>query len=244
MVVTGDGADGEPGGVDRSDDPLDLEVPVDTSFTRVYRILRVLVRGLNGILFRTSVEGADQVPTTGPVIIAPVHRSFIDFFVASQVTPRKLHYMAKDTLWKQGLLARILPAVGAFPVHRESADREALRRAQQVLDAGEVLILFPEGERRTGPVIEGLHEGVAFLAARTGATVVPVGIGGSASVMPKGKRLPRPRHIHLIVGRPIAPPARTGSGRIPRSTIHKLTEELTASLQDLYDRSVGVTGRY
>ena len=217
---------------------------VDTSFTRIYRFLRVLVRGLNRILFRTSVDGADQVPTSGPVIIAPVHRSFIDFFVASEVTPRKLHYMAKDSLWANGLLARILPAVGAFPVHRESADREALRRAQQVLDAGEVLILFPEGERRTGPVIEELHEGVAFLAARTGATVVPVGIGGSASVMPKGKRLPRPRHIHLIVGQPIAPPARTGSGRVARSTIHQLTEELTASLQDLYDRSVAVTGRY
>lgn len=152
--------------------------------------------------------------------------------------------MAKDSLWGNGLLARILPAVGAFPVHRESADREALRRAQQVLDAGEVLILFPEGERRTGPVVEELHEGVAFLAARTGATVVPVGIGGSASVMPKGKRLPRPRHIHLIVGQPIAPPTRTGSGRVARSTIHQLTEELTASLQDLYDRSVAVTGRY
>jgi 1-acyl-sn-glycerol-3-phosphate acyltransferase len=134
--------------------------------------------------------------------------------------------------------------VGAFPVHRESADREALRRAQQVLDAGEVLILFPEGERRSGPVVQDLHEGVAFLAARTGATVVPVGIGGSASVMPKGKRLPRPRHIHLIVGQPLAPPARTGSGRVSRSTIHTLTEELTVSLQDLYDRSVAVTGRY
>ena len=140
------------------------------------------------------------------MIIAPVHRSFIDFFVASEVTDRKLHYMAKDSLWKNGLLARILPAVGAFPVHRESADREALRRAQQVLEAGEVLILFPEGERRSGPVVEDLHEGVAFLAARTGATVIPVGIGGSASVMPKGKRLPRPRHIHLVVGEPIAPP--------------------------------------
>ncbi len=217
---------------------------VDTSFTRIYQFLRVLVRGLNRLLFRTTVDGADLVPDPGPVIIAPVHRSFIDFFVASEVTARKLHYMAKDSLWKNGLLARILPAVGAFPVHRESADREALRRAQQVLDAGEVLILFPEGERRTGPVIEDLHEGVAFLAARTGATVVPVGIGGSASVMPKGKRLPRPRHIHLIVGRPIAPPARTGSGRVPRSTVHQLTEELTASLQDLYDRSVAVTGRY
>lgn len=245
MAVTGNGAGpGGPGGPGGPEGPLDLEVRVDTSFTRIYRFLRVMVRGLNGLLFRTSVDGADQVPASGPVIIAPVHRSFIDFFVASEVTPRKLHYMAKDSLWGNGLLARILPAVGAFPVHRESADREALRRAQQVLDAGEVLILFPEGERRTGPVVEELHEGVAFLAARTGATVVPVGIGGSASVMPKGKRLPRPRHIHLIVGQPIAPPTRTGSGRVARSTIHQLTEELTASLQDLYDRSVAVTGRY
>jgi 1-acyl-sn-glycerol-3-phosphate acyltransferase len=235
--VSGDRGGPDPG-------PLELEVRVDTSFTRVYQFLRVLVRGLNRLLFRTTVVGADQVPASGPVIIAPVHRSFIDFFVASQVTPRKLHYMAKDSLWKHGLLARILPAVGAFPVHRGSADREALRRAQQVLDAGEVLILFPEGERRTGPVVEDLHEGVGFLAARTGATVVPVGIGGSASVMPKGQRLPRPRHIHLVVGRPIAPPTRTGSGRVPRSTVHQLTEDLTASLQSLYDRSVEATGRY
>jgi len=248
MAVSGDdGAEdaaATPGAGPAAEGPLDIEVRVDTSFTRIYRFLRVLVRGLNRILFRTTVDGADQVPTTGPVIIAPVHRSFIDFFVASEVTSRKLHYMAKDSLWKNGMLARILPAVGAFPVHRQSADREALRRAQQVLDAGEVLILFPEGERRTGPVVQDLHEGVAFLAARTGATVVPVGIGGSASVMPKGKRLPRPRHIHLVVGTPLEPPARTGGGRVSRSTIHRLTEELTVSLQDLYDRSVAATGRY
>jgi 1-acyl-sn-glycerol-3-phosphate acyltransferase len=220
------------------------EVRVDTSFTPIYRFLRLLVHGINRLLFRTTVEGADQVPATGPVIIAPVHRSFIDFFVASEVTTRKLHYMAKDSLWKNAALARILPAVGAFPVHRESADREALRRAQRVLEAGEVLILFPEGERRSGPVVNGLHEGVAFLAARTGATVVPVGIGGSASVMPKGKKLPRPRHIHLVVGTPILPPARTEGGRIARSRTHQLTEALTASIQDLYDRAVAVTGRY
>jgi 1-acyl-sn-glycerol-3-phosphate acyltransferase len=246
--VTGDDGVGATGrqrvGTPSTDGPLDIDVRIDTSFTRIYRFLRVLVRGLNRILFRTTVDGADQIPATGPVIIAPVHRSFIDFFVASEVTRRKLHYMAKDSLWRNPLLARILPAVGAFPVHRQSADREALRRAQQVLDAGEVLILFPEGERRAGPVVEDLHEGVAFLAARTGATVVPVGIGGSASVMPKGKRLPRPRHIHLVVGRPLDPPARTGGGRVSRSTIHRLTEELNASLQDLYDRSVAATGRY
>jgi len=224
--------------------PLRLDVPVDTGLTPYYRLLRVAVHLVNRLVFRITVAPKGTVPTDGPVIIAPVHRSIIDFLVASEVTDRKVHYMAKDTLWKNGLLARILPPLGAFPVHRESADREALRRAQQVLDAGEVLILFPEGERRTGPVIENLHEGVAFLAARTGATVIPVGIGGSASVMPKGSKFPRPRHIHLEIGPAIPPPERSDNGRVPRSRIHLLTEELTAALQVLYDSSVETTGRY
>jgi 1-acyl-sn-glycerol-3-phosphate acyltransferase len=234
----------EDGQANTGDGPLELEVRVDTRFTPIYRFLRTLVHGLNRLLFRTTVEGAENVPAEGPVIIAPVHRSFIDFFVTSEVTPRKLHYMAKDSLWKNSTLARILPAVGAFPVHRESADREALRRAQQVLEAGEVLILFPEGERRTGPEVNDLHEGVAFLAARTGATVVPVGIGGSAAVMPKGKKVPRPRHVHLVVGEPLQAPARTGGGRTSRSQVHRLTEQLAQSIQNLYDRSVAVTRRY
>jgi 1-acyl-sn-glycerol-3-phosphate acyltransferase len=85
---------------------------------------------------------------------------------------------------------------------------------------------------------------VAFLAARTGATVVPVGIGGSTSVMPKGSKFPRPFHIHLVVGEPIAAPARTAAGRVPRSQLHAMTEKLTATLQELYDRSVASTGRY
>jgi 1-acyl-sn-glycerol-3-phosphate acyltransferase len=224
--------------------PHDLDLRVDTGVTPLYRLLRVVVHLVNRVVFRTTVTPEGTVPAEGPVIIAPVHRSFIDFLVASEVTHRKVHYMAKDTLWKNGLLAKILPPLGAFPVHREAADREALRRAQRILDAGEVLILFPEGERRTGPVIKDLHEGVAFLAARTGATVIPVGIGGSASVMPKGSKIPRPRHIHLEVGPAIAPPERLGSGRVPRSRIHLLTEELTTALQVLYDRSVEATGRY
>jgi len=243
-----DGTDGSAGAADGTttgdDAPLALDIRVDTSLTPAYRVLRVLVHWLNRLVFRTTVHPKGLVPAEGSVIIAPVHRSFIDFFVASEVTDRKLHYMAKDSLWGNKLLARILPPLGAFPVHRESADREAMRRAQQVLEAGEVLILFPEGERRSGPVIEDLHEGVAFLAARTGATVVPVGIGGSASVMPKGTKVPRPRHIHLEVGTPLRPPERTGSGRVPRSRIHLLTEELTAALQVLYDSSVERAGRY
>ncbi len=217
---------------------------VDTRFTPIYRVLRVLVHWVNRIVFRTTIEWQGRVPEEGPVIVAPVHRSFIDFFVASDVTGRKLHYMGKDSLWDNPVLARILPSLGAFPVHRGTPDRESLRRAQHVLEAGEVLILFPEGTRRTGPAICDLFEGVAFLAARTGATVVPVGIGGSASVMPKGSRVPRPRRIHLVVGEPILPPERTGGGRVSRHEIHRRTESLASTLQSLYDRSVAAAGRY
>ena len=153
MAVTGTGSGSGESGTGEAGGAIGPAMRVDTSFTRIYRFLRVLVHGLNRLLFRTTIDGADQVPSTGPVIIAPVHRSFIDFFVASEVTSRKLHYMAKDSLWQNRWLARILPSVGAFPVHRESADRESLRQAQRVLEAGEVLILFPEGERRSGPVV-------------------------------------------------------------------------------------------
>ncbi len=218
------------------------EVVVDTGVSPVYRVLRVLVRGINRLLFRATVEEEGAVPAEGPVIIAPIHRSFIDFFVVSEVTRRKLHYMAKDSLWKRPRFGRFLLSIGAFPVHRESADREALRRAQAVLEAGEVLILFPEGERRAGPHVGELHEGAAFLAARTGATIVPVGIGGTVSVMPKGTRYPKPSKVHMIVGRTLSAPARSAGGRVPRSQVHQMTEDLGASLQDLYKRAVAETG--
>lgn len=211
--------------------------------TRIYPVLRWLVRTVNRIFFRVTVEGPGRVPDDGPVIIAPVHRSFIDFFVASEATRRRLYYMTKDTLWDNRLLARVIPSLGGFPVNREAADREALHRAQQVLEAGEVLIMFPEGTRRDGPVVKDLHEGVTFLAARTGATIVPVGIGGSASVMPKGTHLPRPHHIHLMVGEPIIVAAPGGKGRIPRSRTRQLTEQLAAEIQELYDRAVATAGR-
>jgi 1-acyl-sn-glycerol-3-phosphate acyltransferase len=216
-----------------------IEPAIDTRMTPVYRFLRRLVTLINRGLFRVTVEGADRVPADGPVIIAPVHRSFVDFFFIAQATPRKLHYMAKAELFATPWFARFLASLGVFPVRRGSADRDALRRAQRVLDAGEVLVLFPEGERRVGPIVDSLHEGAAFLAARTGAPIVPVGIAGAIDVMPLGSKVPRPAKVHLLVGDPIRPPARSPGGRIPRSQVHETTEMLARALQDLYDRTEG-----
>jgi len=201
----------------------------------VYRFLRLVAHLVNRLYWRVEVEGAGHVPTTGPVILAPVHRSFMDFFAVSEVTARKIFYMTKEEMWKTPGLGPVLDAVGAFPVHREGADRLALDRAQDVLERGDVLILFPEGTRRTGAVVQDLHEGAAFLAARTGAVIVPIGIGGTAAAMPKGSKFVRPVKVHLVVGRPLAAPARSARGRVPRTQVHALTEELAAQLQYLYE---------
>jgi len=208
-----------------------------------YRALRGLCHGVNRAYWRVSVDGASVVPASGAVILAPVHRSNIDFLVVSEVTKRKLFYMAKDSLWKAPRFGAFLESIGAFPVHREGADRLALDRSQDVLERGDALILFPEGTRRSGPVVEELHEGAAFLAARTGAPIVPIGIGGSAAAMPKGSKMIHPVKIHLVVGAPLAAPARSARGRVPRSQVHTQTEELRAVLQTLYDEAQKRVGK-
>jgi len=204
-----------------------------------YRFLRRVAHGINRLCWRVEVEGAEQVPSDGPVVLAPVHRSFVDFFLVSEVTPRKIFYMAKEELWRSPRFGAFVGSLGAFPVDRTGADRAALAAAEAVLQRGDVLILFPEGTRRRGPVVEDLHEGATFLAARTGAVVVPIGIGGSDRVMPLGSHLPRPVKVRLVVGTPLQPPPRTDAGRIRRSQIRQMTEALQAELQRVYDLACG-----
>ncbi|HUA93975.1 MAG TPA: lysophospholipid acyltransferase family protein [Acidimicrobiales bacterium] len=200
-----------------------------------YRICRVIFRAIMGALFRPLVTGRANVPAEGPVIIAPVHRSFADFGFSAFLTRRKLFFMAKDDLWRNRFLGWLLLTLGAFPVHRESADREALRNAEEVLRLGQVLVLFPEGTRQEGTNVQQLLEGAAFLAARTGAPIVPVGIGGSDRAMPKGSLLPKPLRISVVVGPPVPPPARSEGGRVSRSRVHATTEELHRRIQEAYD---------
>ena len=202
-----------------------------------YAVVRFLIWLVAKILWRISFEGLQNVPRTGPFVLAPVHRSFLDFALVAGITKRRMRYMGKAELWKFPLGGRFLEALGAFPVHRGAADRDALNTSISVIEGGEPLVLFPEGTRQHGPVIESLFEGAAYVAARTGVAIVPVGIGGSERAMQKGKRLPRPVKVHVIVGRPIEPPARSESGRVSRRAVHELTEQLRVELQRLFDEA-------
>ena len=203
--------------------------------TLFYRFFRRLAWLLARVLFRPTIAGLGQVPTTGPALITPVHRSNLDFVFAIFACDRKIFFMAKDSLWKSKILGRLLGALGAFPVHREAADRSALVNAEAVLLAGEVLVLFPEGTRREGPQVGEILEGAAFLSARGNAPVLPVGLWGTEKAMPKGAKIFRPAKVHVYLGELIAPPERSGKGRVPRSAIHHQSEVIRAGMQAAYE---------
>lgn len=206
----------------------------------LYWIVRNGTSVLSRVYFRASYQGLENVPATGAFVLAPVHRSNLDFALMSVVTKRRMRYMGKESLWKYPWFGRIIAAMGAYPVTRGTADREALRRTIEVLGEGDGLVLFPEGTRRAGPVVEELYEGAAFVASRAEVPIVPVGIGGTERSMPKGSRIPRPVKVRVVVGPPLHPPPLPEGRRHPsRKAIHELTHTLQRELQRLFDEAEG-----
>jgi 1-acyl-sn-glycerol-3-phosphate acyltransferase len=187
--------------------------------------------------FRLEIRGREHVPSHGPFVLAPVHRSNLDFILVSALTRTRMRYMGKASIWKWSWGGKFVSMLGAFPVHRGTADRESLRTCLQVIENGEPLVMFPEGTRRSGDVVEDLFDGPAYVAARAGVPIVPVGIGGSDKAMPVGSKFVRPRKIVLVVGEPIRPPAGDGTGRVKRRVVRELTEQLRESVQALYDEA-------
>ena len=207
----------------------------------LYRFVWGLIWLVSRLYWRLSISGKENVPATGAFVLAPVHRSFIDFGMTCGVTHRRMRYMGKDSLWKVPVLRNLISALGAYPVHRGAADREALRRTVEVLEGGEPVVIFPEGTRQFGPKVEHLFEGAAYVATKVGVPIVPVGIGGSEMALRKGKKLPRPVKITVIVGEPIHPPSKEGQ-RTSRRAVHELTLQLRDELQRLFDEAQELAG--
>jgi 1-acyl-sn-glycerol-3-phosphate acyltransferase len=126
-------------------------------------------------------------------------------------------------------------------VTRGTADREALKRCIAVLEAGEPLVLFPEGTRQSGPVVQPLFDGAAYVAVKAGVPIIPVGIGGSEGVMPKGSKMIYPKKCIVIVGEPISVP-RDETGKVARSAVKELTETLSGELQRLFNEAQSMAG--
>ncbi len=154
------------------------------------------------VVFSVQVEGAEHVPRDGPVLLAGNHTGFLDGPLVYSVSPRQASFLAKSELFV-GPLARALGWLGQIPVHRGRPDREALRAGLAVLDRGEALGVFPEGARGPGR-LDSINDGLAYLALRSGAQVVPLAVLGTAEALPKGRRLPRLRApVRVVFGPPV-----------------------------------------
>lgn len=208
-----------------------------------YAVARGLVEVVCRTVWRVRIVDRDKLPARGPYVIAPVHRSNIDTLLAGCLTRRRIRFMGKDSLWKYGWSGAVFSSLGAFPVHRGTPDREALRRCEEAVAGGEPVVLFPEGTRQSGPRLHPLFEGAAFVAARAGVPLVPVGIGGSEWAMPKGSKRVNPVKVVMVVGDPIPPPARSESGRLSRRAVTEMTDRLGVELQALFDRALELAGR-
>ncbi len=198
------------------------------------RCLQIVARPLYGVYWRIEAHGCEKVPTEGPVILAANHRSHLDSIILPYVTWRPLNFMAKKECFDTAIGASVYSRLGVFPVNRGTADKAALRRAVEVVRAGGVLGIYPEGTRCFGPKVETVQRGAAWLAARGDAPIFPVGIGGTEAVLPKGAKFVRPAKVRLVVGDPLDPPKTT-----KKSELEEFTLLLKERLQEAFDDAGG-----
>ncbi|HQR33769.1 MAG TPA: lysophospholipid acyltransferase family protein [Blastocatellia bacterium] len=168
------------------------------------RLLKSIGWPVFRVLFAVEYHGVENVPERGSVIIAGNHPSYLDPVLVLLPVKRKIRFMAWDALFKVPVLGQLIHAFGAFPVDvRKGRGESAFREALNVLNNGDALGIFPEGQRsEQGPMGE-LRTGVARLAIETGAAIVPVTIGGAYRAWPKWKLLPKPAKIIVRYHEPV-----------------------------------------
>lgn len=164
----------------------------------VYWVVRGIIQPFFHLYFRMSRIGREHVLPDGPMIIAANHRSFLDPFVIGTMLRRPVYFVAKQELFRKPLTAWFLNSLGAFPIDRGNADGDAMSLAKEILERGDVVVIFPEGTRVRPGALGTPKRGVGRLALETGAPVLPLAVIGTERIR-KGWRI-RPHKVRIRVG--------------------------------------------
>jgi cytidylate kinase len=199
--------------------------PLDTW---LYRFAFSFIPPVWRCLFRMKIKGAENIPRTGAVLLVSNHRSNLDPFFVGVAFPRQIHFMAKAELWKVKALGRLIDLLGTFPVNRGEADRNAVKRALDMLAAGAVVGMFPEGHRQRSGQLGEIQAGVSLFALRDGVATVPMIVDGTERVVRKG--LLRLTRVTVTFGPPLELPG-NDMPRAQRSLL--VTERLNRAFRDL-----------
>lgn len=193
------------------------------------RVVRSALRGATGtllqILSRLDVEGIEHVPKTGPVILAPNHFTFVDPPIILATAPRIVEFVGGADRINSPGWTRMIPGMWGFiPAYRGAFSRSTLRHSLGILKQGGVMGIFPEGGSWAG-LLRPARPGMAFLAANSGASVVPVSIEGAEHVLTKTRST-----LKVTYHPPVAAPMITARGRDRRSALDDYGTEIMAEI--------------
>ncbi len=195
-----------------------------------YYVSRVIVRILLFLLTRCRVEGRENVPRQGPLLVVANHLSLVDPPMLNVILDRKMMFMAKKQLFHFRLIGYLVRGFGAFPIHRGQLDRQALRQSYQVLADGLALVMFPEGMRSRSGQLRPAFFGAALIASRSGAPILPIGISGTEKLERLSWWWRRPK-ITVNIGHPfhLSPPR----SKLTRGELAELTHSIMQHIAEL-----------
>ncbi len=197
-----------------------------------YSAIRWVFRGVLKLGFGLEVTGEEHVPSNGPVVLAVNHGSQIDPIVVAAAVPRRCTFLAAAELLTAPVLGALIRPFRLVPVKRRLFDRRAIEECAARLEHGEALVIFPEGKISTDGCLQSVHDGLAFIAARAGVPIVPIGIAGTYEVWPLGTRIPHRGRITVCMGEAIIP-----TGALTRRTQSALTRRVMDAISRLLDKS-------
>lgn len=200
-----------------------------------YWILKIVLTPILYVVYRIRVEGKEHLPQSGAVILAANHRSFLDSIFIPLLVRRKVTFVAKAEYFDDPKTAWFFRAVGQIPIRREggNASEGALAAATDVLAAGGVFGIYPEGTRTRDGYLHKGKTGVARLALATGAPIVPVGLIGSDECQPTDAKLPRLfKQVTIRFGPPIRP-EHYADRADDRLVLRQITDELMFEIGEL-----------
>jgi 1-acyl-sn-glycerol-3-phosphate acyltransferase len=176
-----------------------------------YTFVRILVSLPTLLIYRTRAIGVENVPKTGPLLLAPNHFSQMDHFFVGLYLRRKIRFMAKSQLFGPPVLTYVYSHGGVFPVRRGHHDEEAFKTAFAILEQDGMLLVYAEGGRQRTGGLGKARPGIGRIALEAGVPVVPVAVHGSASVR-RWKRLRFPR-VTVQYGKPLTFPVEEAPSR-------------------------------